>query len=293
MVGRQGDFYIDRDEDEANQTLEQSQWLDENVNQAYQVRQGGNTRFGEAIYLAQADMNERYYATNGDDYPSFNEVWNSALEQKRQLQIEAMEAQGIGADGRQLEGYEYLRKHYYPQRQYENTQEIQTHGQRSYPVEQMSAYDAAVFERLSTTVNSLVGHKITEYDHRVSTDLGCARAVSLAVKYGYGYSDVDDMSVAHLEKNLRQKGFQDVTVNQIKPGDVILGFREEGDYPHAGVYMGNGYIFNNDSSSEAMQIQSAEKYNSAEFKRFVILRRPAVVPGVKELRKNTPVADNS
>jgi hypothetical protein len=44
--------------------------------------------------------------------------------------------------------------------------------------------------------------------------------------------------------------------------------------------MGNGKIFNNDSDLGTMAIQSVEKFNSTEFQRITILRRPARVPSV-------------
>jgi cell wall-associated NlpC family hydrolase len=66
----------------------------------------------------------------------------------------------------------------------------------------------------------------------------------------------------------------------MKPGDLVLGYREENDYPHAAVYLGNGKMFNNDSNLGTMAIQSMTKFNSPEFKRFVILRRPETVPAI-------------
>jgi len=80
----------------------------------------------------------------------------------------------------------------------------------------------------------------------------------------------------------------------MKPGDVICAYRKPGDYGHAAVYMGNGQIFNNDSDMGKMEIQSIAKYNKAEFKHFVILRRPARVPAINgDAATATTVADAS
>jgi len=142
-----------------------------------------------------------------------------------------------------------------------------------------SPYDFAVYNHLKAQAQSLVGHSIQEYDKTVPVRLGCARAVSLLVNQGYGFP-VTDQSIANLEQSLRKTGFTEVSIKDMKPGDVICGYRKPGDYPHGAVYMGNGMIFNNDSNSGVMQIQSIAKYNHSDFKRFVILHRPSSVPAV-------------
>jgi len=144
-------------------------------------------------------------------------------------------------------------------------------------------YDQAVYNHLLEQAKALSGHNIQEFDRSVPIRLGCARAVSLLVNKGYGF-DVKDQSIANLEKHLRREGFTEVAIKDMKPGDVICGYREAGDYPHGAVYMGNGQIFNNDSDDGIMEIQSIAKYNKSEFKRFVILRRPESVPAVDRNR---------
>jgi len=155
-------------------------------------------------------------------------------------------------------------------------------------------YDQAVYNHLLEQAKALSGHNIQEFDRSVPIRLGCARAVSLLVNKGYGF-DVKDQAIANLEKNLRSKGFTEVSIKDMKPGDVICGYREAGDYPHGAVYMGNGQIFNNDSDDGIMEIQSIAKYNKSEFKRFVILHRPDSVPAVSRERfaQNTRTASAS
>jgi hypothetical protein len=101
----------------------------------------------------------------------------------------------------------------------------------------------------------------------------------LLVNKGYGFP-VTDQSIGNLEHTLRKDGFTEVPIKDMKPGDVICGYRAPGDYPHGAVYMGKGQIFNNDSDAGVMEIQSIAKYNKSDFKRFVILRRPGSVPAV-------------
>jgi len=153
-------------------------------------------------------------------------------------------------------------------------------------------YDFAVYDHLKEQAQALVGHCIQEYDKSVPIRLGCARAVSLLVNHGYGFP-VTDQSIGNLEQTLRKDGFTQVAIKDMMPGDVICGYRAPGDYPHGAVYMGNGKIFNNDSDDGIMEIQSIAKYNKSDFKRFVVLRRPADVPAVARgsSNGNAPGAD--
>lgn len=151
---------------------------------------------------------------------------------------------------------------------------------RTLPTNAMSEYDWAVYTKLCETAQGLVGKHTTDYDKRLPSDrLGCVKAVSMLVDQAFGYN-TNDVNTRTFEKDLRDKGFAEVAVSDIKPGDVILGYRADGDYSHSALYMGNGKIFNNDSDAGTMQIQSIDKFNSTEFKRFVILRHPPKVPGV-------------
>lgn len=141
-------------------------------------------------------------------------------------------------------------------------------------------YDWRAYDRLAKQAEELKGQSVTDYDSRVTKRLGCCRAVSLLLNKAWGIH-TDDINVRHMEKHLKStEGFTQVSIKDMKPGDLILAYREENDYPHAAVYMGNGKIFNNDSNEGVMDIQSVGKFNSPEFKRFVILRRPANVPAL-------------
>ncbi len=143
-----------------------------------------------------------------------------------------------------------------------------------------SAYDRAAYNSLIRTTDGLDGRSITQFDRSVTEDLGCARAVGLAISKAYGY-DIREVNVNRLENKLRTLGFSEVSsTRDVKPGDVIIAYRENGDYSHSAIYLGNGEIFNNDSKTGVMRRESIDKFNSAQFKRFVVLRRPDQVPAL-------------
>jgi len=152
---------------------------------------------------------------------------------------------------------------------------------RTLPTNAMSEYDWAVYQKLCKTAENLIGKHTTAYDSRLPSDrLGCVKAASLLLDESYGLN-TNEINTRQFEKELvEENGFTSVAVADMKPGDVILAYRAGGDYSHAGVYMGNGKIFNNDSNLGTMAIQSVDKFNSTEFKRIVVLRRPAKVPSV-------------
>lgn len=132
----------------------------------------------------------------------------------------------------------------------------------------------AAYRSLVNVTNNLDQRSLREFDPNIDPDVGCARAVSLAVSQAYGIS-VNEVNVNRLESRLRGLGFQEVnSTRDIKPGDVILAYRPNQDYSHSAIYMGNGMIFNNDSETQVMRQQSINKFNSAEFNKFVVLRRP-------------------
>lgn len=132
----------------------------------------------------------------------------------------------------------------------------------------------AAYRSLVKVTNNLDQRSLKEFDPSIDPDVGCARAVSLAVSQAYGIN-VNEVNVNRLETRLRGLGFQEVnSTRDIKPGDVILAYRPNQDYSHSAIYMGNGMIFNNDSETQLMRQQSINKFNSAEFNKFVVLRRP-------------------
>lgn len=166
-----------------------------------------------------------------------------------------------------------------------NRPELIRVNQREYSAErpqapgQWTPYDFAAFRSLNQATSRLEGRSIREFDRNIDPDVGCARSVSQALSDAYGYN-IREVNVRKLEGTLRGLGFTEVSTRDIKPSDVILAYRASTDYSHSAIYMGNGQIFNNDSELGIMRRQSIDKFNSAEFKRFVILRRPPEVPAL-------------
>lgn len=100
-----------------------------------------------------------------------------------------------------------------------------------------------------------IGKSVTKLEPGLSSRLGCARAVSEVL------GDVPKTNnLNQLEKGLKDNGYEAVPVDQMKPGDVIIGKRPNGMPGHAAIYMGDGQVFNNNSNSGQMQIDSADKF---------------------------------
>ncbi len=119
--------------------------------------------------------------------------------------------------------------------------------------------------RLSSTVQGMVGHSTLEYNRNVPENLGCATFVSAALSRAYGLP-IKDTGVASLESTIKKNNFQQVSLDQIRPGDVIIGHRGPGDYGHAAIYMGDGQIANNNSGKRRVSIDSVNKFNNPSFK---------------------------
>ncbi len=275
---------------------------------SYNVAQGyrPQTRFGDSF--RQDIYDSRFHRHHDRNQMNFDLRFDGG----RQYQSERYSRPYIQEDYRSYERERYVEpRPRMPEREYvqenydsnyleetvqtERTREVQTDDRptRTLPTNAMSEYDWAVYTKLCNTAEGLIGKRTTDYDKRVPTDrLGCVKAVSLLVDQAFGY-DTNDVNTRTFEKNLRNKGFAEVAVSDIKPGDVILGYRADGDYSHAALYMGNGKIFNNDSDAGTMQIQSIDKFNSTEYKRFVILRHPPKVPGVTGVAEKSNTATGS
>lgn len=98
------------------------------------------------------------------------------------------------------------------------------------------------------------GTKITDLDPKINPRLGCALAVSDLLNAQNPKIGVTTNTRA-LEADLKRNGYeavvqkQPLNPNDLKPGDVILGFRP-GEMPsHAAVYKGNGKLYENNSDT--------------------------------------------
>ncbi len=145
---------------------------------------------------------------------------------------------------------------YVPQRQFGRT----TYG------------DDPNYPALQMTINSMLGHSIRDYDPNVPPRLGCARFVSAALNRAY-HLPVYDSECNALERDLIGLGYQRISYNQIRPGDVIIGHRAGTRPGHAAIYVGNGQVANNSSVDGVIEIQSADKFNAPDYVSVDVLRR--------------------
>ncbi|MBX9685294.1 MAG: C40 family peptidase [Candidatus Obscuribacterales bacterium] len=127
-------------------------------------------------------------------------------------------------------------------------------------------------QAFSYAINSLLGHAVQEYDQTVPSRLGCARAVSLALERTYGLP-IREQGCEALEQTIQRYGWIQVDPQQMQPGDVIIGSRGPGQYGHSAIYVGNDQVYNNNSNSGRIQIDSLSKFRSREFVRVAVYRK--------------------
>jgi hypothetical protein len=139
------------------------------------------------------------------------------------------------------------------------------------PYQQQPA-EQALDPRFGLALQSFLGHSVQEYDRTVPNRLGCARAVSLALEKAYGLP-IRDQGCENLEEDIKRNGWVAVDPRTMQAGDVIIAYREPGDYGHAAIYVGNGQIYNNNSNTEKIQVESVSKFQSAEFKKINVYRK--------------------
>lgn len=240
-------------------------------------------RQARIMELQQSQRNVRPYIVNPNDYDPGFDPRPGFDDRNYPQQLVYRRQPGVVSYDREIDrGWDY---DYDPAVQVEREPRVtreyqQERPTRSLPAQAMGDYDWQAYNKLAETAQRLEGQSITDYDSRVTKRLGCCRAVSLLIHDAWGI-DTTDINVRQMEKHLRgSEGFVPVEIKDMKPGDLVLAYREENDYPHAAVYLGNGKMFNNDSNLGTMAIQSMDKFNSPEFKRFVILRRPETVPAI-------------
>lgn len=124
---------------------------------------------------------------------------------------------------------------------------------------------------LAGTIQQMLGRSIREFDNRVPERRGCAAFVSAALRQSFNLN-IRDTNCRGLENSLRQNGFQQVDLRDLRPGDVIIGNRS-GDQPgHAAIYAGDGKVAQNTSSSGRISVANASVFNGRSFQRVVAYR---------------------
>jgi hypothetical protein len=124
---------------------------------------------------------------------------------------------------------------------------------------------------LAGTIQQMLGRSIRDFDPRVTERRGCAAFVSAALRHSFNIN-VRDTNCRGLENTLRQNGFQQVDLRDLRPGDVIIGNRS-GDQPgHAAIYAGDGKVAQNTSNTGRISVASANVFNGKSFQRVVAYR---------------------
>ncbi len=143
------------------------------------------------------------------------------------------------------------------------------------------------------------GQKITDLQKGINPRLGCALAVSSAL-HAQDSRIAVTANVDRLKVELQKLGYEmqvvkpgELKEENLKPQDVILGYREENigrrhDHMprHAAIYVGQGKVYQNDSNTgvigrgDLQQFNQAlinkdGKFNSNGFDRVIVLHRPA------------------
>lgn len=171
----------------------------------------------------------------------------------------------------------------YRQQWWRNAQTPPGYGDDMMPTQRTYRYDNPnqypqqyqgdqVWQNLAYALRSLLGHSVNEFDQSVPPRLGCARAVSLLLERAYGLP-IRDQGCEGLEQTIQNYGWVQVDPRQIQPGDVIVAHRQPGDYGHSAVYVGNDQVYNNNSNTGLMQLDSASKFRSREFLRVNVYRK--------------------
>ncbi|HEY9787681.1 MAG TPA: LysM peptidoglycan-binding domain-containing protein [Candidatus Obscuribacterales bacterium] len=115
-------------------------------------------------------------------------------------------------------------------------------------------------------LRDLIGKPPSVLDRATPPRLACAVAVSDVVNSADPRIRKTN-NTNQLEKDMIAAGYERVPLDHVQPGDVIIGKREgihQGKRwemaGHAAIYMGDGMVFNNNSNSERMQIDSINKF---------------------------------
>lgn len=155
------------------------------------------------------------------------------------------------------------------QNQYDNSNQYSNFLQNQY---EQFANQNEQMHLLAPAMQSMLGHSINDYDRSVPERLGCARTISALLEKTYGVP-IRDQGCDGLESSIQNYGWVRINANDVQAGDVIVGHRQPGDYGHAAVYVGNNLIFNNNSISRRIVLESASKFAASEFVQVNVYRK--------------------
>ena len=177
----------------------------------------------------------------------------------------------------------YQNQNQYDSRYYQNQNQYDSQYQNQYDTS--NQYDSLLqnqyeqfsnqndqMQVLAPVMQSMLGHSITDYDSSIPERLGCARTVSALLERTYGLP-IRDQGCDQLERTIQNYGWVRVNANDVQAGDVLVAHRQPGDYGHAAVYVGNNLIFNNNSNSRRIILESASKFSDREFVQVNVYRK--------------------
>lgn len=121
------------------------------------------------------------------------------------------------------------------------------------------SYDCTELQTMFNKMIENLNKPVTKFDNSLDPIFGCARAVSEIIHAADPRIEITN-STRNLENALANNGYEAVSLDELAPGDVIIGSRESGMAGHTGIYLANGMIFNNNSQTELMQIDSIDKF---------------------------------
>lgn len=148
------------------------------------------------------------------------------------------------------------------QRPYDGSYRRQTERQTMNPA----------WPQMATVIDSMIGHRISEFDRGIPDDLGCARFVSYAIQKTYDVK-INSATVEDLHADLKRLGFEEIPANKLLPGDVILGFRGGNEPGHAAIYLGDRFIANNNSRQRKIVVDPVDKFEYGEYKTVIGMRK--------------------
>lgn len=119
--------------------------------------------------------------------------------------------------------------------------------------------DRSNFDAMRPRMRDLIGKPPGVLDPKTPPRLACAVAVSEVVNSADARIR-KTVNSNQLERDMIAAGYERVTLDQARPGDVIIGKRPYNMAGHAAIYMGDGMIFNNNSDAGKMQIDSVDKF---------------------------------
>lgn len=116
------------------------------------------------------------------------------------------------------------------------------------------------FQQEQQIIEQLIGKNPEVLEPGINQRLACALAVS-EVLHQVDPAIGKTNNIQQLQQELIKADYEPVPIDQIQPGDVIIGLRPDGMPGHAAISVGDGKVFNNNSNAGTMTIDSIDKFS--------------------------------